>query len=84
MPKLKHLPSEYAKGGRYFQSIEAYEGEKLTQSVSDIVGDEILMYGDYRHGESDSPHTVDMVLHWQRMARGSQAQTLLGQRAQML
>ncbi len=71
LPELKQLPSEYARSGRYFQSIEAYEGEKLTSSVCDIVGDDILMYAsDYPHGESHFPHTVDMVLDWKGMAAG--------------
>ena len=65
IPELKHLPSEYAQGGRYFQSIEAPEGEKITNSVSDICGDHVLMYAsDYPHGESHFPHTVDIVLDW--------------------
>jgi predicted TIM-barrel fold metal-dependent hydrolase len=62
---LKHLPSEYAMSGRYFQSIEAPEGEILTNAVADIVGDDVLMYAsDYPHGESHFPHTVDMVMDW--------------------
>jgi predicted TIM-barrel fold metal-dependent hydrolase len=68
LPALKHLPSEYALGGRYFQSIEAPEGEKLTNAVSDLVGDELLMYAsDYPHAESHFPHTVDIVLDWKDM-----------------
>ncbi len=65
LPTLKYLPSEYAMSGRYFQSIEVPEGEKLTNAVCELVGDGILMYAsDYPHGESHFPHTVDMVLDW--------------------
>jgi predicted TIM-barrel fold metal-dependent hydrolase len=65
IPKLKHLPSEYAMSGRYFQSIEVPEGEKLTNAVMDLVGDGVLMYAsDYPHGESHFPHTVEMAMDW--------------------
>jgi len=69
LPTLKHLPSEYATNGRYFQSIEVPEGEVLTNRVSDIVGDEVLMYAsDYPHSESHFPETVGLVLAWRNMA----------------
>ena len=65
IPELKHLPSEYATNGRYFQSIEVPEGEKLTNAVTDLLGDHVLMYAsDYPHGESHFPHTVDLVMDW--------------------
>ncbi len=65
IPELKMLPSEYVMSGRYFQSIEVPEGEKLTNAVQELVGDNVLMYAsDYPHGESHFPHTVDLVLDW--------------------
>ncbi len=65
---LKHKPSEYVLGGRYFQSIEIPEGEKLTNSVIDLVGEDILMYAsDYPHGESHFPKSVDLVMDWKTM-----------------
>lgn len=65
LPELKHLPSEYVLSGRYFQSIEVPEGEKLTNAVCDLLGEDLLMYAsDYPHGESHFPHTVGMVLDW--------------------
>lgn len=65
LPNLKHLPSEYVLSGRYFQSIEVPEGEKLTNSVCDLLGDHILMYAsDYPHSESHFPDTVKYVLDW--------------------
>ena len=55
-PNLKHHPSEYVMGGRYYQSIEIPEGEKVTNMVADIVGEHVLMYAsDYPHGESAFP-----------------------------
>ena len=52
-------------GGRYFQSIEIPEGEKLTNAVADLVGDDVLMYAsDYPHGESHFPESADIVLGW--------------------
>jgi len=52
-------------GGRYFQSIEIPEGEKLTNAVADLVGEGVLMYAsDYPHGESHFPESVGLVLGW--------------------
>ncbi len=65
IPNLKMLPSEYVMSGRYFQSIEIPEGLKLTNAVTDIVGEDVLMYAsDYPHGESHFPESVGMVLDW--------------------
>ena len=65
LPELKEKPSAYVTSGRYYQSIEIPEGEKLTNAVSDLVGDDILMYAsDYPHGESHFPHSVETVLGW--------------------
>jgi predicted TIM-barrel fold metal-dependent hydrolase len=51
--------------GRYFQSIEAPDGEKLTNAGIDLIGEDVLMYAsDYPHGESHFPHTVEMVMNW--------------------
>lgn len=65
IPQLRQLPSEYVTSGRYFQSIEMSEGEAATQSVMDLLGDDILMYAsDYPHGESWFPISVDTVMAW--------------------
>jgi uncharacterized protein len=65
LPELQHKPSEYVSGGRYFQSIEIPEGAALTNSVSDLLGDHVLMYAsDYPHGESHFPESVSLVLDW--------------------
>ena len=65
IPQLAHKPSEYVTSGRYFQSIEIPEGEKITSSVMDILGDDVLMYAsDYPHGESHFPVSVETVLGW--------------------
>ena len=62
---LKSKPSDYVTGGRYFQSIEIPEGDKLTNAVIDLVGEDVLMYAsDYPHGESHFPKSVGMVLAW--------------------
>jgi predicted TIM-barrel fold metal-dependent hydrolase len=58
-------PSDYAKSGRYFQTIEIHEGEWITNSVSEYVGDGVLMYGsDYPHNESIFPRSVDTFMAW--------------------
>jgi len=65
LPELKGLPSSYVRNGRYFQSIEPPEGSDLTNSVIDLVGEDVLMYAsDYPHGESHFPHSVEMVMGW--------------------
>lgn len=61
----KKKPSEYALGGRYFQSIDIFEGEKMTNAVTDLIGDHVLMFGsDYPHGESYYPESVSIVMKW--------------------
>ena len=65
LPRLQRSISEYVTGGRYFQSIEVSEGQAITQSVIDLLGPEILMFGsDYPHGESWFPVAVETVLGW--------------------
>jgi predicted TIM-barrel fold metal-dependent hydrolase len=65
LPPLKMKPSEYVLSGRYFQSIEMSEGEKLTKSVIDLIGEDILMYAsDYPHRESWFPKSVETVMAW--------------------
>ena len=65
LPALKQRPSEYVTGGRYFQSIEIPEGAPLTNAVSDLLGDDVLMYAsDYPHGESHFPASAGIVLGW--------------------
>lgn len=55
--------------GRYFQSIEVPEGEKLTDSVIDLVGEQVLMYlSDYPHRGSHFPNIVDTVMDWSATA----------------
>jgi len=65
LPTLRQKPSEYVLSGRYFQSIEIPEGEKLTDSVIDLLGEDALMYAsDYPHGESRFPKSVRTVMGW--------------------
>lgn len=66
LPELKQKPSEYVMSGRYFHSIEIPEGERMTNAVMDLLGDDVLMYAsDYPHGESWFPVSVDTVLGWE-------------------
>ena len=65
LPELRQKPSEYVLSGRYFQSIEIPEGERLTNSVIDLLGEDLLMYAsDYPHGESWFPESATTVLGW--------------------
>jgi uncharacterized protein len=69
LPELQRKPSEYVLCGRYFQSIEIPEGERLTNSVIDLLGDDVLMYAsDYPHGESWFPESATTVLGWKMPA----------------
>ena len=80
LPTLKQRPSEYVTSGRYFQSIEIPEGAPLTNAVSDLLGDDVLMYAsDYPHGESHFPASAGIVLGWD-MPETAQAQADVGQR----
>jgi len=66
VPKLNHLPSEYAKMGRIAVCIEAHEGPAMTNAVFDILGDRCLMYSsDFPHPECSWPDSVDNVLRWE-------------------
>jgi len=41
------------------------KGKKLTKSVIDIIGEDILMYAsDYPHAESWYPKSVETVMAW--------------------
>ena len=65
LPPLKETIRSYVTGGRYFQSIEVSEGAEITQSVIDLLGPDILMFGsDYPHGESWFPVSAETVLGW--------------------
>ena len=65
LPALQQTIRGYVTGGRYFQSIEVSEGAAITQSVIDLLGPDILMFGsDYPHGESWFPVSVETVLGW--------------------
>jgi predicted TIM-barrel fold metal-dependent hydrolase len=65
LPPLNETIRGYVTGGRYFQSTEIHEGERITNSVSDLIGDDVLMYGsDYPHGESRFPRSVETVMAW--------------------
>jgi len=69
---MKHTPSEYMTGGRFFASIVLHEGEEMVKTVSDLLGDHVLMFGsDYPHAESRFPESADKVLAWSSL--GSQA-----------
>ena len=65
LPDLKHLPSEYVTSGRYFHSTEISEGRDITQTVIDLLGPDVLMYGsDYPHSEAAFPESTQIVNGW--------------------
>ena len=55
-------------GGRFFCSIEHQEGEDMFNAVTNILGDELLMYAsDYPHSECQFPDSIDNILAWQTL-----------------
>jgi predicted TIM-barrel fold metal-dependent hydrolase len=65
LPPLQQSIRDYVTGGRYFQSVEVSEGAAITQTVIDLLGPDILMFGsDYPHGESWFPVSVETVFNW--------------------
>jgi predicted TIM-barrel fold metal-dependent hydrolase len=65
---LMRKPSEYMTSGRFFASLVIHEGEKMTNMVTDFLGDSVLMYSsDYPHAESRFPESTDRVLAWKSL-----------------
>ena len=62
---LKHKPSEYIRGPRFFQSMQLHEGELSLRQVIEAIGEDTLMFAtDYPHSESWFPKSVDAILGW--------------------
>ena len=81
VPKLKCLPSDYARQGRVLCNIEASEGEMMTKAVMDLLGENCLVYGsDFPHPECDWPKSVDNVLGWKSISETAMKR-LLGDNA---
>lgn len=77
IPQLKHRPSEYLTSGRFFCSLDIHEGEEIFNSVTSILGDEILMFStDYPHAECLFPDSVDRVLSWSSLKPETQQKLL--------
>src|SRR5262249_46297863 len=83
LSELAHKPSEYVLGGRYFQSIEIPEGERLTNSVIDLLGEDLLMYASDYPWRKLVPRVGDDRPRLEYASR-TQAQALLGQRRAVL
>lgn len=65
---LTRKPGEYMTCGRFFASLVIHEGEKMTQMVTDFLGDRVLMYSsDYPHAESRFPESTNKVLAWKSL-----------------
>ncbi len=65
---LQHTMREYMTGGRFFAGIVIHEGESITRTVMDLMGDHVLMFGsDYPHAESRFPRSADIVLEWESL-----------------
>ena len=67
---LKRKPSEYMTSGQFFCSIVLHEGPEMVRMVSELLGDNILMFGsDYPHAESRFPDSVDIVQGWKDLPK---------------
>ena len=63
--ELKMKPSEYLTSGRFFCSIERQEGEDMFNTVTQYLGDGVLMYAsDYPHSECQFPNSIANILAW--------------------
>lgn len=75
--KLKHHPEDYLKSGRFFCSIERHEGEDMFNTVTQFLGDDVLMYAsDYPHSECQFPNTVSNILAWKSLKPETQKKLL--------
>jgi uncharacterized protein len=69
---LKHKPSEYIAGGRFFCGIVLHEGPEMVRMVNNALGDHVLLFGsDYPHSESRFPGSVDEVQGWRSLSDGT-------------
>lgn len=74
---LKQRPSDYLTSGRFFSSIEMHEGEDMFNSVTSLLGNDILMYAsDYPHPECHFPNSVDHVLGWSSLTSATRRKLL--------
>ena len=77
LPPLKQKFVEYVRGPQYFHSIEMSEGEDVTKSIIDLLGDDTLMFAtDYPHTECWFPISVDTVLGWNSISEESKRKML--------
>jgi predicted TIM-barrel fold metal-dependent hydrolase len=77
LPPLKHKPSEYIRGPRYFQSIQIYEGEQSLRHALEALGEDTLMFAtDYPHSESWFPKCADLVLAWSTLSEPAKRKLL--------
>ncbi len=85
LPETKLTPTEYARSGRVFCGVELDEGEAITQSVIDVVGDGVLMYSsDYPHGGCKYPKSPDVVLGWTGLGDETMRKLMSGNAANYL
>lgn len=64
-PSLSMLPSEYARAGHVFCGIEFYEGVKVFDYVTSVLGDGVLMYqSDFPHAQCRFPDSPGVTLSW--------------------
>ncbi|MCE9621016.1 MAG: amidohydrolase [Actinomycetia bacterium] len=85
LPETKLTPTEYARSGRVFCGVELDEGEEITQSVIDVVGDGVLMYSsDYPHGGCKYPTSPDVVLGWKGLGEETMRKLMSGNAANYL
>ena len=74
---LKKKPSEYLTDGRFFAGVVLHEGEEMVRMVTDLLGQDILMFGsDYPHAESRFPESANKVLSWESLSKDEEQKLL--------
>ncbi len=84
-PALAMAPSDYARAGHVFCGIEFYEGEKIFDHVTNVLGDEVLMYqSDFPHAQCRFPDSPGVALAWDIPDQGQREKLFSGNASRFL
>ena len=84
-PALAMSPSDYARAGHVFCGIEFYEGEKIFDHVTNVLGDGVLMYqSDFPHAQCRFPDSPGVALAWNIPDQGQREKLFSGNAARFL
>lgn len=84
-PALAMAPSDYARAGHVFCGIEFYEGDKIFDHVTNVLGDEVLMYqSDFPHAQCRFPDSPGVALAWDIPDQGQREKLFSGNASRFL